>query len=117
MVRRCATASALLSRLAEELLTLARLETGLVTAYPEPTDLARIVRTVAAAANDPAAVEVHTPSEVNVRTDADLLRRALGLLVDNALKYGDRATIVVSNDGSIIEIRDRGPGIPGDVRD
>jgi two-component system, OmpR family, osmolarity sensor histidine kinase EnvZ len=43
------------------------------------------------------------------------LRRALGNLVDNALRYaGEPVEIEVarSNRGAIVEVRDRGPGIP-----
>jgi signal transduction histidine kinase len=42
------------------------------------------------------------------------LKRCLGNLLDNALKYGNSATMLVEDapDRLIIRIRDRGPGIP-----
>ena len=42
------------------------------------------------------------------------LKRCLGNLLDNALKYGNSATMLVDDapDRLIIRIRDRGPGIP-----
>ena len=42
------------------------------------------------------------------------LRRCLGNLLDNALRYGERADISIDNrdDSIILHIRDRGPGIP-----
>ncbi len=42
------------------------------------------------------------------------LRRAIGNLVDNALKYGRRATLALDDDGKLLRIvvEDEGPGIP-----
>jgi signal transduction histidine kinase len=47
------------------------------------------------------------------------LRRALGNLIDNAMRYGDRLSIqVMRQDGwAVILLRDNGPGIPGDALD
>ena len=45
---------------------------------------------------------------------ASLLRRALGNLVDNAVLYGDRATVRVEEtpEALVLRIQDDGPGIP-----
>jgi signal transduction histidine kinase len=42
------------------------------------------------------------------------LKRCLGNLIDNALKYGKSATLLVEDDRErlVIRVRDRGPGIP-----
>jgi signal transduction histidine kinase len=42
------------------------------------------------------------------------LRRGFGNLIDNAVKYGHRARVRLSNggDGAIVEIDDDGPGLP-----
>jgi len=42
------------------------------------------------------------------------VRRCLGNLVDNALRYGERATVVIDDqaDNVVLRIRDAGPGIP-----
>ena len=42
------------------------------------------------------------------------LRRALANLIDNAVKYGNEATVILSEsaDGIVIDVADRGPGIP-----
>lgn len=49
-----------------------------------------------------------------LRTRARTLRRLLGNLIDNAIKFGDEAEIELSSgaEGQLIVIRDRGPGIP-----
>lgn len=45
--------------------------------------------------------------------NASLLKRALGNLIDNAVLYGERATVQVENDASSLRLRvlDDGPGI------
>jgi signal transduction histidine kinase len=48
--------------------------------------------------------------------DPDLTKRLLGLLVDNALKYGGGARLRVAPDGRSIEVEDDGPGIADDVK-
>jgi len=44
------------------------------------------------------------------------LRRCLNNLIENALRYGERADITIDDDAQTlrIEVRDRGPGIPED---
>ena len=44
------------------------------------------------------------------------LRRCLNNLIENALRYGERADLTISDDARAlrIEVRDRGPGIPED---
>ena len=53
--------------------------------------------------------------KVRVRTPAHLLSQALANLIDNALKYGAGdivATVRREAGGIIVEVADRGPGIP-----
>jgi K+-sensing histidine kinase KdpD len=116
MLARCRTASARLARLIEELITLARLETGVVTAQPVLTKLRRLLDDVALASSNPDAVEIDCAPDTTAHVDPELMRRALGFVVDNALKYGQRATIRVAPDGRTIDIRDQGPGIAPDVK-
>ncbi|HEV3225650.1 MAG TPA: GAF domain-containing protein [Acidimicrobiales bacterium] len=116
MLTRCRTASARLSRLIEELITLARLETGVIQASPAATKMKKLLDDVAMAATDPGAVATKAPDDLTLMIDPELARRALGLLVDNAVKYGDVAEVVVDENGTI-EVRDSGPGIADDVKE
>ena len=60
-----------------------------------------------------ASLQVESP--VRIRGQAVALRRAFANLVDNAVRYGDAAAVVLKA-GGVVEIRDQGPGIPpGDV--
>ncbi|MEP7262172.1 MAG: ATP-binding protein [Usitatibacter sp.] len=79
-----------------------------------PVDLHALVEKLA---GDYAAMSVAIPvtgdaPAVNARPAA--LRRALGNLVDNAIKYGRDITIVLGGgrEHATIEVADRGPGIP-----
>jgi two-component system sensor histidine kinase KdpD len=115
MLTRCRTASARLSRLIEELITLARIETGVIQSQPAPTKVGKLLKEVAMAATDPSVVHIEVDEDLVLHLDPELTKRALGLLVDNAAKYGKEATVVVSADGAI-EVLDRGPGIADDVK-
>ena len=62
-----------------------------------------------------AELELSTPTQLACVGQAQALRRALGNLIDNALKYGQRAQVRLfeRDDGSIcVQIDDFGPGLP-----
>ncbi len=61
-----------------------------------------------------AAVAYHGPQSLAIRGRPAALKRAFANLVDNAVKYGGGAEIGLSTaDGlAVVEIADRGPGIP-----
>nr|WP_246719926.1 HAMP domain-containing sensor histidine kinase [Methylocystis sp. H62] len=56
---------------------------------------------------------------VNVLGSPDNLERAFSNLIDNAVKHGENPEIRVleSDDAAVVEIADRGPGIPRERRD
>ena len=111
-----------LSHLAEQLLTLARVEPDAQAAAFAPVDLAALCRAVVA---DRARVaDAHHvdlgatgAARVMVAGHADTLRVLLNNLVDNAIRYaGDGARVDVGArlDGAmpVLEVSDDGPGIP-----
>ncbi|MBM2770946.1 ATP-binding protein [Burkholderia anthina] len=111
-----------LGHLAEQLLTLARLEPDMQASASAPVDLATLCRSVV---SDRARVaDAHridlgaiVSSPVMAAGNADTLRVLLNNLVDNAIRYaGDGARIDVSAriDGAtpVLEVADDGPGIP-----
>lgn len=59
-------------------------------------------------------VTVEQGAGIIIKTRPALLRRALSNLIDNAVRYGERAEIsfVVANNELSIRIRDHGPGVP-----
>jgi signal transduction histidine kinase len=61
----------------------------------------------------PGAVQVEGSARP-VRVQASALRRALVNLIDNAVRYGEQARVVLRDEpaGLRIDISDRGPGIP-----
>jgi two-component system, OmpR family, sensor kinase len=80
-----------------------------------PLDLSSLVRTIVDDSTDlghDAKLERCDPCVVNGRPIA--LKRALVNLVENAVKYGDRARIRLVGEGhdAILTIEDDGPGIP-----
>jgi two-component system OmpR family sensor kinase len=117
------------ARLVEQLLALAREQHDTATA-PEPLALDELVRRTVAdfvplaeAADVDLGIESAEP--VQVIADADALRRLLGNLLDNAVRYtpaGGRVDVVVARqDGAparaLVTVTDTGPGIPPDERE
>ena len=105
-----------MNRLIEELITLARLETGVIQSQPAPTKMKKLLDDVALSATHPTRVRVEAPDDLVWTLDPELTRRALGFLVDNAVKYGNEATVVMDRGGAI-EVLDSGPGIADDVKE
>lgn len=102
-----------LAAMVEELIRFARLERGVLRPSPAATELADLLRDVATEATDPGRVEVDCEAGITVHIDPALLSEALGLLVDNGLKYGDQ--VVLRGAEGRIEVLDDGPGLPDDV--
>ncbi|MEW6120525.1 MAG: ATP-binding protein [Pseudomonadota bacterium] len=59
-------------------------------------------------------VSLNAPASVRYVGRPQALRRAIGNLIDNALKYGERANIelMADDDGLSIVVEDNGPGLP-----
>ncbi len=103
-----------LIRLSEDLLTVARVESGEFPVRPVPVDVGALLARVAG--RQPAEVRLECPAGLTLVADELRLEQALGNLLDNARRHG-RAPIVVSAgsqpDGALrVTVADRGPGIP-----
>ncbi|WP_370867850.1 ATP-binding protein [Phenylobacterium sp.] len=63
-----------------------------------------------------AAIEVERAEKVVIEGDPIALRRLVTNLVENAVKFGDRARarVIIEGRAVVIEIEDEGPGIPED---
>ena len=112
-----------MTRLVSELLTLANLESGLVTLELHLVDLRDIIGTLILAMQPQAKqaqVELSArmgASPAPVLADVDKLQQAFGNLVDNAIKHTPRngkVTLDLSNiaGGVLVKVIDTGEGIP-----
>jgi signal transduction histidine kinase len=94
----------------EDILILAR--TGRAREEVRPVDIAALAESIVDDYQDLGQPVSFTPAPRQVApVQADLLRRALRNLIDNAVKYGGGAQVSV--EPGTIRIVDHGPGIPG----
>jgi len=109
-----------IARTLDDILSLARI--GRSSEKIERTDIAALVASVVDEYEDMGQpVELRSAPRLAMKLRATWLRRALRNLIDNALRYGERARIGLAKgegpDGSeevVITIEDDGPGIPED---
>lgn len=78
-----------------------------------PLDLTALVREVA----EERGIPVSAPGGITVRGRPVALKRALGNLVENAVRYGEAPRIAVERDGPTarVAVEDRGPGLPPEM--
>jgi signal transduction histidine kinase len=116
-----------LSALATELLDLSRLDAA-VQLRSEPVELGELARAVAAeftlrARERDVTIEViPPPSSCWGRGDPDAVARVVRILLDNGLRYAPpgepiRVRAECAERDAIIEVSDRGPGIPDEERE
>jgi two-component system sensor histidine kinase KdpD len=107
-----------LSRLVDQLIDLSRLQAGTAESREDWCSLEEVIT---AAVEDTGASRERVRLMLDrdlplVRADATQLQRALGNLIDNALRYGGGAPVSVrarvSRGRILIRVVDRGPGIP-----
>jgi signal transduction histidine kinase len=118
ILKRIESATERLLVLIDELLTVTQFEAGALDPQPEDVDVGAVLDEVRARAVEPELIAVRCPSELRVVADDRLLRHALTLLVDNALKYAGDAELRggLDDDGRVvIEVVDHGPGVPDDL--
>ena len=115
-----------LAVMADDLLDLARLESGGLSLDTTETDLSDVigqaVQAIAAAATDKRlTIDVDLPDTLPLHADADRMRQVADNLLSNAVKYtpaGGRITVTALTDGDHIEwtVSDTGIGIPAQER-
>jgi two-component system, OmpR family, sensor histidine kinase KdpD len=111
-----------LEQAVEQVALALRLDAGSVRFDLRPRDLAEVVRDAAETTDvgdHPLELDASDPLEASI--DAGLVARVVRQLVDNAAKFsppGSPITVRVRRDGGdgLIEVIDRGPGIPPDRR-
>jgi two-component system OmpR family sensor kinase len=114
-----------LSRLAEDLLVLARADGGGLPVHPEPLPVARLLagvreRYAAQAAEAGRAIEIEVDGVGELVADRLRCEQALGNLVDNALRHGRGPIRLVARRGRggvELHVRDHGPGFPPEFLD
>lgn len=112
-----------LQQLIEQLLDYSRFEMGWRDVRPEGIDLGVWVKGFVegrAPALASHRIEVDVPPDLVAWADPDALKRILGNLLDNAVKFspmGTRIGISAAGDeaGITIAVGDQGPGVPGDL--
>lgn len=112
--------------LAQELLDLSMIESGEAILRLVKTPLKQIVddaieRLESQATMKDLNIVSHVPQKYDVLCDADQLKRVLGNLIHNAIKWspqGEAITIAASeqDDEITVSISDNGPGVPDDLR-
>ena len=99
----------------DELLTATGFEAGMMVAHPEDVAVVDVAERVRDASLRPEDVVCDVDPSVRLVTDPRVLGHALGLLVDNALKYAGDAVITASR--RRVTVWDHGPGIPPAMRE
>jgi PAS domain S-box-containing protein len=122
------TCSTTLLSLVNELLDLAKLESGKMEFCMKQTDVALLVRSVTEELSSLAedrSVAVHLrvpPDEIMAMVDREKLQQVVRNLLSNAIKFspsGGKVTIELTSDSRLIAARvtDEGPGVPEDEVD
>ena len=113
-----------MSRLTEDLLTLARVESGEDPLEQAPVSAHELLRDAQVSFNEVAkgkglTIEIADSRDIHVLADKDAIHQVFANLIDNALKYaGTSKKIEIGtreNDGKVeFYVRDFGPGIPSE---
>jgi signal transduction histidine kinase len=111
-----------LARLVEDLLTVSRIEDGVLRLSMVPIDVRSLISEAARASGTTGRVNVELHRMDPIVCDVDAMIRVLTNLLDNARKYspeGERIGLDVTQDDGIVRfaVRDSGPGVPEEERD
>jgi signal transduction histidine kinase len=110
-----------LARLVEDLLTISRIEDGVLRLSMEPIDARDLVTEAIRSSGTAGRVHIELGRVDPVVCDADALIRVLTNLLDNARKYspeGASIVLALSQDDRVVRfaVRDTGPGVPEEER-
>jgi len=104
-----------ISRLADDLFDVSRLEARSIVLNVRPVDLAMTVELALASVPDTgAAVELHIADGLMVLADGRRLEQVVANLIENALVHGAPPVIVDATTGDdevVLNVRDHGPGV------
>jgi two-component system, OmpR family, sensor histidine kinase KdpD len=112
-----------LERTVEQVAFALKLDAGSVRFDIRPRDLAEIVRETAQAADTgDHPLEVDVAESIEAPVDGALIASVVHQLIDNAVTFSPpdspiRIGLRRDGDGALIEVTDRGPGIPPDTRE
>lgn len=119
LLARTVNLSARMGSIIDDLLTRARLAAGVEKITAAPVRLDQLVTTVVEETTTGAASITVTTAPTTVIADAALVQRAVGNLLDNALKYGRQPgadpIVHVTVAGGRVIVADHGPGIDPEV--
>ncbi len=104
-----------ISRVADDLYEVSRLESHSLRLTLRPTDVAGAVDAALSALEDPSDVEVEVPEGLTVLADARRLELIVAGLVENALTHGAPPVVLEAwddEDGIDLVVTDAGPGVP-----
>jgi PAS domain S-box-containing protein len=109
-----------LGRLVDDLLTMSRIDAGVLETRPEDVDLIEAVAKVVDAFPDRAPeIGLRVPDELQVRADPGHLAQILTNYVSNALRYGASPIEVeasLRDDWVEVRVRDHGEGVPAEFQ-
>ncbi len=109
-----------LTRLTSSLLVLARAQTREQGLQLVPVAVEPLLRSVAATSDPDERLQVECEPRLAATAQPDVLEQIVANLVGNAVKHAPAGTVLLrgvqANGHAVIEVSDRGPGIPPDVR-
>jgi signal transduction histidine kinase len=115
-----------MTRLVDDLLTLARVDSAQAQLRLDLTDISQVVVSTgedlqALAASRGGRLAVQSEPQIEAQVDPDRLRQLLVILVDNAFRHGEPGATVEARSDKVgldwrLEVSDRGPGIPAEHR-
>ena len=104
-----------ISRLADDLYDVSRIEARSLTLNPRTVELAPVVEAALGSVLDSSAVEVRVPPGLDVQTDSRRLEQVVANLVENALVHGRPPVVVeasAAGDSVELAVADHGDGVP-----